>query len=93
MRLSWPQYAEARLRHNRSGGALGLAAGSLDSRERFAEGAIMADEDDLPPQPAEQDDESTLGGSIGELFGASMWIVLFLVVGGGLAYLAIRLMH
>ena len=53
------------------------------------------DEDDLPPRTLRDAPEQTEGfaRSLGELAGASVWIVLFLAVVGGIFYLLMRTTH
>jgi len=55
----------------------------------------MQEEDDLPPRKLAEPPEQTEGfaRSLGELFGASVWIVFFLAIAGGLFYLFLRLTH
>ena len=49
-------------------------------------------DDDLPP-PQGHAQEDSMGEQIGELFGQSVWIVLFLAIAGGLFYLLMRAVH
>ena len=53
------------------------------------------EEDDLPPRPLRHPPEQTEGfaRSLGELAGASVWIVLFLAIAGGILYLFLRATH
>lgn len=48
------------------------------------------DEDDLPPRKGPPE-EPTGAESLGELFGASLWIFVFLAFAGVLLYAATRL--
>ena len=45
-------------------------------------------DDDLPPKPHEA--EETAAGDFGQLIGAGAWIVLFLILGGIIFYIAAR---
>ena len=58
-------------------------------------GGHVEEEDDLPPRKLAEPPEQTEGfaRSLGELFGASVWIVFFLAIAGGLFYLFLRLTH
>jgi hypothetical protein len=53
------------------------------------------EDDDLPPRPLQEPPEQTedFARSLGELAGASVWIVFFLAVAGGLFYLVLRATH
>lgn len=53
------------------------------------------EDDDLPPRPLAEPPEQTEGfaQSLGELFGASIWIALFLAVAGIGLYLFLRATH
>lgn len=53
------------------------------------------EQDDLPPRPLREEPEQTEGfaRSLGELAGASVWIVIFLAAAGGILYLFLRLTH
>ncbi len=56
------------------------------------------EQDDLPPEKHSQavrdaDESETGAESLGELFGASLWIALFVAVAGGGFYLFLRLTH
>lgn len=53
------------------------------------------DEDDLPPRPLREAPEQTEGfaRSLGELAGGSLWLVLFLVVAGGILYFILHATH
>jgi hypothetical protein len=54
----------------------------------------MADQDDLPPGGRERDvEDRSFFGSLGELFGASIWLILFLVIAGGGFYFFLRATH
>ena len=54
----------------------------------------MADEDDLPPGGREYDvEDRSFFTSLGELFGASVWLILFLAIAGGVLYLFLRTAH
>jgi hypothetical protein len=55
----------------------------------------MADADDLPPEQLTEVPEQTedAARSLGELFGASMWLILFLAFAGGAFYLLLRATH
>ncbi|HWA30230.1 MAG TPA: hypothetical protein VG867_04005 [Rhizomicrobium sp.] len=55
----------------------------------------MEDQDDLPPRKLAEPPQQTEGfaRSLGELFGASVWIIFFLLIAGGLGYLFIRMTH
>jgi hypothetical protein len=46
------------------------------------------DQDDLPP-PVHVPEEGA-AGAFGELFGAGLWIALFLAVAGGILYFLLR---
>jgi hypothetical protein len=49
------------------------------------------DEDDLPP-PSVQNPEVTLPDTLGEVFGAMIWIVALLVLFCGVAWVVLRLL-
>ena len=49
-------------------------------------------DDDLPP-PQSRPEEDSAGWQIGDLFGQSMWIVLFLAIVGGIFYLVLHATH
>lgn len=49
--------------------------------------------DDLPPKRETDVEDRSFFESLGELFGASIWIALFLVIVGGGFYLFIRATH
>jgi hypothetical protein len=53
------------------------------------------EDDDLPPRSLQEPPEQTEGfaRSLGELAGASVWIVFFLAVAGGIFYLILRATH
>jgi len=51
----------------------------------------MEDEDDLPPAGGEPE-EPTAADSVGQLFGATLWIILFIVVAGAIGYAVMRWM-
>lgn len=45
-------------------------------------------DDDLPPKP--HTEEEGAAGALGELMGAGMWILLFLLFAGGVLYVVTR---
>jgi len=49
------------------------------------------EQDDLPP-PQDAPEEPSAGDSIGQLFGAALWIALFVVVAGAIGYAVMRWM-
>ncbi len=49
-------------------------------------GIIMEDTDDLPPKKERDVEDRSFFESLGELFGASIWIILFLAVAGVALY-------
>lgn len=53
------------------------------------------EEDDLPPRTLREPPEQTEGfaRSLGELAGATVWIVFFLAIAGGILYLLLRATH
>ncbi|HWD49109.1 MAG TPA: hypothetical protein VG309_04245 [Rhizomicrobium sp.] len=48
------------------------------------------EEDDLPPKRETDVEDRSFFESLGELFGATVWIGLFVVVVGGIAYLLLH---
>ncbi len=50
----------------------------------------MADEDDLPPVAREPSDDSTLGGSLGTVFGWTAMLGFVFAIVGLVAYLIMR---
>jgi hypothetical protein len=46
------------------------------------------DDDDLPPRPHQT--EETAAGDFGQLFGAGMWIALFIAIAGVVLYILLR---
>jgi hypothetical protein len=46
------------------------------------------DDDDLPPGTHQS--EETAAGDFGQLFGAGLWIALFLAIAGGALYFVTR---
>jgi hypothetical protein len=58
-------------------------------------GSAMADQDDLPPRTGYEPDveEPSFFESLGELFGASVWLVLFLAIVGIGLFLFLRATH
>ena len=51
----------------------------------------MIDDDLPPPQTPPQEDSA--GREIGNLFGQSLWIALFLAIAGGIFYIALHAAH
>jgi hypothetical protein len=51
------------------------------------------DEDDLPPKRETDVEDRSFFESLGELFGASVWIGLFIVLAGGIAWAAIHFLR
>jgi len=50
----------------------------------------MENEDDLPPVRETDVEDRSFFESLGELFGATMWIALFIVLAGIIAWLVIH---
>jgi hypothetical protein len=51
---------------------------------------MSSDYDDLPPKKKVQADEDSASGALGELFGAAVWIVPIILLGGVIAWVVIR---
>ncbi|HEY1709496.1 MAG TPA: hypothetical protein VGG10_14610 [Rhizomicrobium sp.] len=54
---------------------------------------MSSDYDDLPPKKEVPADEESASGSLGELFGAAVWIVPIILLGGLIGWIVIQALH